>query len=74
LMKQFPINEKTGFEFRAEAYNFINHPNWAENGPSAPSGQTGGLNLNPASSQFGEVTQKSVGNPRTLQLALRYVF
>lgn len=74
LIKQFPINEKTGFEFRAEAYNFINHPNWAENGPGAPSGQTGGLNLNPASSQFGEVTQKSVGNPRTLQLALRYRF
>jgi hypothetical protein len=74
LMKRFPINERTGFEFRAEAYNFINHPNWATNGPGAPSGQTGGLNLNPQSSQFGQVTQKSIGNPRTLQLALRYVF
>ena len=54
--------------------NTFNHPNWATNGPSAPSGQSGGLNLNPTSSQFGEVTQKSVGNPRQLQLALRYYF
>ncbi len=74
LSKQFPINEQTGFEFRAEAYNFINHPNWASNGPSAPSGQSGGLQMNPLSSQFGEVTQKSVGNPRQLQLSLRYRF
>ena len=74
LFKQFPINEKTGFEFRAEAYNFINHPNWASNGPSAPSGQTGGLNMNPTQATFGEVTQKSVGNPRQLQLSLRYHF
>jgi Carboxypeptidase regulatory-like domain/TonB-dependent Receptor Plug Domain len=74
LFKKFAINERTGFEFRAEAYNFINHPNWATNGPSAPSGQSGGLQLNPTSSQFGEVTQKSVGNPRQLQLNLRYFF
>jgi hypothetical protein len=74
MFKKFAINERTGFEFRAEAYNFVNHPNWASNGPSAPSGQTGGLQMNPTSSQFGEVTQKSVGNPRTLQLSLRYSF
>ena len=29
MKKNFPINEKTGFEFKADAYNFINHPNWA---------------------------------------------
>jgi hypothetical protein len=68
LRKQFIINEENSFEFRAEAYNFINHSNWAQ------IGQTGGLNLNPTSSQFGEVTQKSTTNPRTLQLSLRYKF
>jgi hypothetical protein len=68
LFKQFIINRETGFEFRAEAYNFINHPNWAQ------IGQAGGLNLTPTSSQFGEVTQKSTTNPRTLQLSLRYKF
>jgi hypothetical protein len=68
LFKKFAINERTGFEFRAEAYNFVNHPNWAQ------IGQTGGLNLIPTSSQFGEVTQKSTSNPRQLQLSLRYYF
>ncbi len=68
LFKKFAINERTGFEFRAEAYNFINHPNWAQ------IGQAGGLNLIPTSSQFGEVTQKSTTNPRQLQLSLRYYF
>jgi Carboxypeptidase regulatory-like domain/TonB-dependent Receptor Plug Domain len=68
MRKKFPITEGTGFEFRAEAYNFINHSNWAQ------IGQAGGLNLTPTSSQFGEVTQKSTTNPRTLQVSLRYLF
>jgi len=74
MFKKFAINERTNVEFRAEAYNFVNHPNWASNGPGAPGGQTGGLQMNPNSSQFGAITQKSVGNPRTLQLSLRYTF
>jgi len=51
----------------AEAYDFINHANWA------PIGSTGGLNLNPTSSTFGEITGKS-GLARNLQLSLRYSF
>jgi hypothetical protein len=68
LKKKFPINEQAGFEFNAEAYNFINHPNWAQ------IGQTGGLNLTQGSGTFGQVTGKSTTNPRTLQLGLRFVF
>ena len=41
------VNERSAFEFRCEAYDFINHPNW------------GNPNLNPTSSQFGEVTSKT---------------
>lgn len=62
LFKKFPINEHTGFEFRAEAYNFINHPNW------------GSVQFNPTSSTFGEVTGKTTSNPRNLQLSLRFFF
>ena len=51
-----------------EAYNFVNHPNLAA------IGQTGGLNLIPTSSQFGEVRGKSTSNPRTLQVGLHYHF
>lgn len=59
LIKAFPIREGIGFEFRAEAYNFINHPNL-----STP-------NLTPTSSEFGEVTNKTTSNPRTLQIGAR---
>ncbi len=61
LFKTFAVNEHNAFEFRAEAYDFINHPNWS------------GPNLNPTSSQFGEVTSKT-GLARQLQLSLRYSF
>lgn len=68
LIKAFPITEGTSFEFRAEAYNFINHPYLAQ------IGQTGGLNFNPTSSQFGEVTAKGTSNPRNLQVGARIHF
>ncbi len=61
LFKKFAINERNAIEFRAEAYDFINHPNWS------------GPNFNPTSSTFGEITGKS-GLIRDLQLSLRYSF
>jgi hypothetical protein len=71
LKKKFPLNERAGFEFNTDAYNFINHPNWAQiNQPSA----NGGLNLTPTSGTFGQVTQKSATNPRNLQVGLKFLF
>ena len=61
LFKQFAISERTGFQFRAEAFDAFNHPNW--NGPG----------YNPTSSNFGKVTSKS-NDVRNLQLSLRYYF
>jgi hypothetical protein len=61
LYKKFTIKESNYFEFRAEAYDFPNHPNWS------------GPNFNPTSSQFGMVTGKT-NLQRTLQLGLRYSF
>jgi hypothetical protein len=61
LLKTFAVNERAGLQFRAEAYDFINHPNL-----SAP-------NWTPTSSQFGEITGKS-GLARNLQLSLRFYF
>ena len=68
LKKTFPINERAGFEFNADAYNFVNHPNWAQ------IGQAGGLQLNPTAGTFGQVTQKSTTNPRNLQVGLKFLF
>lgn len=61
LIKAFPVTERTALQFRAEAYDFINHPNLS------------GPNLNPTSSQFGMITGKS-GLARNLQLSLRLQF
>jgi hypothetical protein len=64
LFKNFPISEKFGFfTFRAEAFNFLNHPNWS------------GADTNPNSRYFGMVTNKDSNQPnRNLQLSLRYTF
>jgi predicted heme/steroid binding protein len=61
LFKKFAISERTGFQFRAQAYDVFNHPNWS------------GANFNPTSTSFGKVTGKT-GDVRNLQLSLRYYF
>src|SRR5882724_1488893 len=62
LYKKFPINERDGFQFRAEAFNAFNHPNWA----------SPGLNPN-ATGTFGKVVGKT-DDVRNLQLSLRFYF
>jgi hypothetical protein len=62
MFKTFVVNDRANFQFRAEAYDFINHPNF-----SAPS------SFNPTSGTFGVITSKS-GLQRTLQLSLRFAF
>jgi hypothetical protein len=60
LFKDFHITETHKLTFRAEAFNWPNHPNW--NNPDT----------NPRSATFGKVTSKS--SERNLQFALRYSF
>jgi Carboxypeptidase regulatory-like domain/TonB-dependent Receptor Plug Domain len=62
LKKKFVFNERVSTEFTTDAYNFINHSNWAT------------PNLNPTSGQFGQVTSKTTTNPRTLQVGLHLMF
>ncbi|HTB11824.1 MAG TPA: carboxypeptidase regulatory-like domain-containing protein [Bryobacteraceae bacterium] len=62
LFKAFAVTEKSGFQFRAEAFDVNNHPNWG-----------GVASFTPTSSSFGKVTSKT-GLSRNLQLSLRYYF
>jgi predicted heme/steroid binding protein len=76
LFKAIPVNERMRFQFRAEAFNIWNHPNWC--GRSGCSGTTN-IGLNPTNSAtFGKVLTKgdasSGTGERNLQLSLRFEF
>jgi len=62
LFKKFPVNERMGFQFRAEAFDAFNHPNWA-----------GFASTDPTSSNFLKINNKT-GDVRNLQLSLRLYF
>jgi hypothetical protein len=59
-----PGHENHELVFRAEAFNFANHPNWDN------------PDVNPTSSTFGKVTSKGTtyASERQFQFSLRYVF
>jgi hypothetical protein len=60
MVKTFAIHERYKAQFRAEAFNLFNHPNF--NNPNA----------NVSAATFGTIT--GAGAPRVLQLALKAVF
>jgi len=60
LTRKFQVREKQSVEFRAEAFNLPNHLN-----PGLPM-------LNLSNSTFGRIL--SAGDPRIMQLALKFVF
>ena len=62
LVKRFVIKERKALTFRAEAYNFINHPDFANPALSLATPAT-----------FGKITAL-VNNPRIVQMALRFDF
>ena len=68
--KHFPIRERFGLEFRAEAYNAFNHPNFGL--PGVINANIGTADItNPG--QFGVITT-TASDPREFQFALRFDF
>ena len=62
LFKAFAIKERFQVQFRAEAFNVLNHPNW------------GGASYNPTNlATFGKITGKT-NDVRNLQLSLKLRF
>ena len=77
LNKHFPISERYGVEFRAEAYNVFNHPSFALAG--GPQGRFGGTAdiTDPSTFGFISTTEGNAGSTssgRFLQFALRFDF
>lgn len=73
LHKDFAIKERHRFTFRAEAFNWLNHPDWSGpdgNPNNVVIGSDGKVDLN--RSTFGKISSK--GGNRELQFALRYQF
>jgi hypothetical protein len=60
IFKSFAITETQRVTFRAEGFNWVNHPNWS------------GPQTNPLNADFGRVTAKN--SERNIQLSLRYSF
>ena len=69
LFKRFAINERAGFEFRAETFNLFNHTQYGGNGSGASTG------INAAflpGSSFMHLN--AAHDPRRMQLGLRFYF
>jgi len=69
LFKRFAINERAGFEFRAETFNLFNHTQYGGNGSGAGNG------INAAflpGSNFMHLS--AAHDPRRMQLGLRFYF
>jgi hypothetical protein len=61
LFKDFPIREEMRLQFRAEAFIIFNTPQFGQ-----PNGSIGNSQA--------PVISSTVGNPRQLQMALRFQF
>jgi hypothetical protein len=60
--KAFPLwNEHTTFDFRFEAFNLLNHPNYRQPNSDVSDGTT-----------FGQIV--AAGSPRQMQLAAKIIF
>jgi hypothetical protein len=77
LIKQVKIGERNSVEFRADALNILNHPNFTN--PSASYGGSTGTGITQGTtgvitSTVNSTVPTATGGPRQLQLGLRYAF
>jgi len=80
IVKNTKLTERLNLQFRADAFDLFNHPNFAQPGPfSGFTSSVVSLPINPATSTFGKITATRFpvadsGSSRQLQLALKLQF
>jgi hypothetical protein len=76
LRRDFPVNERVGLQFRAEAYNVFNHPIYGDIYNSLSSGAAlFGQAYDTQNYQLGGLgSLYQVGGPRSMQVALKLHF
>jgi len=70
LTKYFTLTERTKFQFRAEAFNILNHTNFGDPNTNVP--DTGAALTSSSVGNFGQIT--SALPARELQVAAKIVF
>jgi hypothetical protein len=74
IRREFPISEKLKLQFRAEAFNLLNHPNFGYVNPSLTD-STFGQATQMLNQSLGTVAhQYQQGGPRSVQFALKLIF
>jgi hypothetical protein len=79
MAKSFNFTESKKLQFSARFFNILNHPQYVGGNVSdvAPIGQTSGAShsfLEPQSGIFLQPSQAFSSNPRSIQLALKFIF
>ncbi len=74
LRRQFKVTEKVSLQFRAEAFNLFNHPNFGAIQTSLTAANFG-QETNMLNRQLGGLSQLyQIGGPRSLQFAVKIMF
>ncbi len=78
-IKRFNITERYAFEFQAQAFNTLNHPQFISgsiNTVDSKGDTSGGTTnfLRPTNGLFDQASKVFSSNSRTLQLAAKFVF
>jgi len=74
VRRDFPINDRLRLQFRAEAFNILNHPNFGSVDPFF-----GGFTFGQATAMLNQslgtvASQYQQGGPRSMQFALKFLF
>jgi len=67
LFKDIPLTERFKVQFRAEAFNMANTPQWGNQ-------SNGGLDTKQGDPAFGQITATQANTQRHIQFALRFMF